>query len=83
MNSWDTQAFRDAVKATGKKNIIMSGLWTEVCICWPTLNMIDEGYNIYVVEDACGGNFTSGARRSTFANGSSRSGSHDNHRHSS
>ncbi len=55
MNSWDTEAFREAVTATGKKNIIMSGLWTEVCICWPTLNMINEGYNIYVVEDACGG----------------------------
>lgn len=54
MNSWDTQAFRDAIKATGKKNIIMSGLWTEVCITWPTLNMLAEGYNIYVVEDACG-----------------------------
>lgn len=55
MNSWDTQAFRDAIKATGKKNIILSGLWTEVCITWPTLNMISEGYNIYVVEDACAG----------------------------
>jgi nicotinamidase-related amidase len=55
MNSWDTPAFREAVKATGKKNIIMSGLWTEVCITWPTLNMLAAGYNIYVVEDACAG----------------------------
>ncbi|QGJ68809.1 Isochorismatase hydrolase [Planctomycetales bacterium 10988] len=55
MNSWDTKEFREAIVASGKKNIIMSGLWTEVCIAWPTLNMIDEGYNIYVVEDACGG----------------------------
>ena len=55
MNSWDTPAFRDAIKATGKKNIILSGLWTEVCIAWPTLNMLSEGYNIYVVEDACAG----------------------------
>ena len=54
MNSWDTAAFRDAIKKTGKKNIILSGLWTEVCITWPTLNMLAEGYNIYVVEDACG-----------------------------
>lgn len=54
MNSWDTEAFREAVRATGKKNIILCGLWTEVCITWPTLNMIAEGYNIYVVEDACG-----------------------------
>ena len=55
MNSWDTAAFRDAIKATGKKNILLSGLWTEVCITWPTLNMLAAGYNIYVVEDACAG----------------------------
>jgi nicotinamidase-related amidase len=54
MNSWDDPAFRDAVKAIGKKNIIIAGLWTEVCVTWPTLNMIAEGYNIYIVEDACG-----------------------------
>ncbi len=54
MNSWDTAAFREAIKKTGKKNIILSGLWTEVCITWPALNMLAEGYNIYVVEDACG-----------------------------
>ena len=54
MNSWDTEAFRAAIRATGKKNIILSGLWTEVCITWPALHMLAEGYNIYVVEDACG-----------------------------
>ena len=54
MNAWDTSEFRDAIHATGKKNILMAGLWTEVCICWPTLNMLHEGYNVYVVEDACG-----------------------------
>jgi nicotinamidase-related amidase len=55
MNSWDTPAFREAIKTTGKKNILFSGLWTEVCITWPTLNMLAEGYNVYVVEDACAG----------------------------
>jgi nicotinamidase-related amidase len=54
MNSWDDDAFRKAIKATGKKNIIICGLWTEVCVTWPTIEMIGEGYNIYVVEDACG-----------------------------
>ncbi|MGB0370294.1 MAG: hydrolase [Opitutales bacterium] len=54
MNSWDDIAFREAIKATGKKNIIMTGLWTEVCVTWPTIEMIAEGYNIYVVEDCCG-----------------------------
>jgi nicotinamidase-related amidase len=54
MNSWDDAGFRKAVDATGKKNIIVAGLWTEVCVTWPTLNMIDKGYNVFVVEDACG-----------------------------
>ncbi|MEO0795166.1 MAG: hydrolase [Verrucomicrobiota bacterium] len=54
MNSWDDNGFRDAIKATGKKNIIMTGLWTEVCVTWPTIEMLGEGYNIYVVEDCCG-----------------------------
>lgn len=55
MNSWDFEEFRKAIIETGKKNIIVSGLWTEVCVCWPTLSMLDEGYNVFVVEDACGG----------------------------
>jgi nicotinamidase-related amidase len=55
MNSWDTRAFREAVKATDKKNVILSGLWTEVCITWPTLQMLADGYNVYVVDDACAG----------------------------
>lgn len=54
MNSWDDPKFREAIKATGRKNIIMTGLWTEVCVTWPTLEMLGEGYNIYVVEDCCG-----------------------------
>jgi len=54
MNAWDDLAFREAIKATGKKNILIAGLWTEVCVTWPALNMLSEGYNIYIVEDACG-----------------------------
>jgi nicotinamidase-related amidase len=54
MNSWDSMEFRKAIEATGKKNILMVGLWTEVCITWPTIEMLGEGYNIYVVEDCCG-----------------------------
>jgi nicotinamidase-related amidase len=54
MNSWDDEAFRKAIKATGKKKILMTGLWTEVCVSWPTINMLGEGYEIYVVEDCCG-----------------------------
>lgn len=54
MNSWDDPGFRKAIEATGRKNILLSGLWTEVCIAWPAIDMIGAGYNIYVVEDACG-----------------------------
>jgi nicotinamidase-related amidase len=58
MNSWDDQGFRKAIEATGKKNILLTGLWTEVCITWPTLDMLAAGYTIYVVEDCCGATST-------------------------
>lgn len=54
MNSWDDAGFRKAIEATGKRNIILTGLWTEVCVTWPAIEMIAAGYNIYVVEDCCG-----------------------------
>src|SRR6266540_1906652 len=54
MNSWDDAGFRKAIEATGRKNLLLTGLWTEVCVTWPTIEMIAEGYNIYVVEDCCG-----------------------------
>jgi nicotinamidase-related amidase len=54
MNSWDDAGFRAAIEATGRKNIILTGLWTEVCVTWPAIEMLGAGYNIYVVEDCCG-----------------------------
>ena len=54
MDAWDDAGFRAAIEATGKKNIILTGLWTEVCVTWPAIEMIGAGYNIYVVEDCCG-----------------------------
>src|SRR5262245_34037916 len=54
MNSWDDEGFQKAIKATGRKNIMLTGLWTEVCITWPAIESLGEGYNIYVVEDCCG-----------------------------
>jgi len=54
MNSWDSMDFRKAIEATGRKNIIMTGRWTEVCITWPSIEMLGAGYNVYVVEDCCG-----------------------------
>ncbi len=54
MNSWDDAGFRKAIEATGRKNILMTGLWTEVCVTWPTIELLGAGYNVYVVEDCCG-----------------------------
>ena len=54
MNAWDDPGFRKAIEATGRKNIILTGLWTEVCVTWPALALIEAGYNVYVVEDCCG-----------------------------
>ncbi|MGV3661484.1 MAG: hydrolase [Prosthecobacter sp.] len=54
MNAWDDAGFRKAIQATGRKNILLTGLWTEVCVAWPAIEMLGEGYNIYVVEDCCG-----------------------------
>src|ERR1700674_5711742 len=54
MNSWDDAGFRAAIEATCNKNILVSGRWTQVCVTWPTIEMLAEAYNIYVVEDCCG-----------------------------
>jgi nicotinamidase-related amidase len=54
MNSWEDANFRRAIEATGKKKIVIAGLWTEVCVSFPTIQMIAEGYEIYVPTDACG-----------------------------
>jgi nicotinamidase-related amidase len=54
MNSWDDDAFRKAIEETGRKNILLAGLWTEVCVTWPAIDMLCAGYNVYVVEDCCG-----------------------------
>lgn len=55
MNCWEDQRVVDAVKKTGRKKIVMAGLWTEVCIAHPTLDALREGFEVYVVADACGG----------------------------
>jgi nicotinamidase-related amidase len=55
LNSWEDPAFRAAVEATGRKKLIMGGLWTEVCVAYPTLDAIKDGYEVYPVSDAVGG----------------------------
>jgi nicotinamidase-related amidase len=55
MNSWEDPDFRAAVQKTGRKKLVIAGLWTEVCVAFPTLDAIREGYEVFVVEDAIGG----------------------------
>lgn len=55
MNSWEDPEFLDAIQATGRKKIIMAGLWTEVCVAFPCLDAIKDGYEVYPVIDAIGG----------------------------
>jgi nicotinamidase-related amidase len=55
INSWEDVEFRAAVKATGRKKLIMTALWTEACLTFPALDAIDAGYEVYVVADAVGG----------------------------
>lgn len=55
INSWEDVEFKAAVKATGRKKLIMTALWTEACLAFPALDALKEGYEVYVVADAVGG----------------------------
>jgi nicotinamidase-related amidase len=54
MNSWDDKNFVAAIEKTGRKKIVLSGLWTETCVALPTVQAIHDRYEVYVVEDCCG-----------------------------
>jgi nicotinamidase-related amidase len=54
MNSWDDKNFVAAIEKSGRKKIVMTGLWTETCVALPTVQAIHDGYEVYVVEDCCG-----------------------------
>ena len=54
MNSWDDANFVAAVEKTGRRKLIISGLWTETCVALPTVQALHDGYEVYVAEDCCG-----------------------------
>jgi nicotinamidase-related amidase len=54
INAWDNEDFVAAVKATGKKQLIIAGVVTEVCVAFPVLSAIEEGYDVFVITDASG-----------------------------
>jgi nicotinamidase-related amidase len=55
MNSWEDEAFVKAVKETKKKKLVICALWTEVCLTFPALSALKEGFEVYAVEDCSGG----------------------------
>lgn len=56
INAWDNQDFVNAVKKTGRKKIIIAGIVTDVCVAFPTIEALSEGFEVYVVVDASGTN---------------------------
>ena len=55
INAWEDKEFLAAVKATGRKKLIIAALWTEACLTFPTLDAIRDGYEVYPIVDAVGG----------------------------
>ncbi|MBA4109072.1 MAG: hydrolase [Leptothrix sp. (in: Bacteria)] len=54
MNTWEDANVIKQVNAIGKDRLVFAGLWTSVCIVGPTLSALDQGYEVYVIADACG-----------------------------
>ena len=54
INAWDNEEFVKAVKATGKKQLLIAGVVTEVCVAFPALSAIEAGFDVFVVTDASG-----------------------------
>ena len=54
INTWEDPNVTDIVAASGRKQLVIAGLWTEVCVAMPAIQAIGEGYDVFVVTDACG-----------------------------
>ncbi|WP_426806131.1 isochorismatase family protein, partial [Stenotrophomonas sp. SrG] len=54
INTWQDKAVVDAVKATGRKQLSIAGLWTEICVAMPVIQALGEGWDVPVITDACG-----------------------------
>jgi nicotinamidase-related amidase len=63
VNAWEHEGFRAAVEATGRRKLLMGALWTEVCLVFPVLDLLREGYEVYAVSDATGGTSTDAHER--------------------
>jgi nicotinamidase-related amidase len=54
MNTWEDAKIAERVNKLGKPRIVLGGLWTSVCIVGPALSALDQGFEVYVIADACG-----------------------------
>ncbi|SMF10442.1 hydrolase [Pseudogulbenkiania subflava] len=54
MNTWEDGRIAERVNAIGRDKIVLAGLWTSVCIVGPALSALDQGFQVYVIADACG-----------------------------
>jgi len=54
INSWLDPNFKAAIERTGRRKIVVAGLWTEACVMFPTLDLLQAGYEVYIPTDACG-----------------------------
>ena len=55
INTWEDPKVTDVVKKSGRKQLIIAGLFTEICVAMPAIQALGEGYDVFVVTDACGG----------------------------
>ena len=63
LNSWEDQRVVDAVKKTGRKQLVVAALWTEICLAMPVIQSLADGYDVFFVTDASGGVITEVASR--------------------
>ena len=55
INTWEDPKVTDVVKKSGRKQVVMAGLFTEICVAMPAIQALGEGYEVFVATDACGG----------------------------
>ncbi len=55
LNTWEDSRVVDRVKKTGRKKIIFAALWTEICLAYPAISALGDGYDVFIVTDASGG----------------------------
>ena len=55
INTWEDPRVVDAVKKTGRKKLVIAALWTEICLVFPVIHALGEGYDVFIVTDASGG----------------------------